>query len=544
MTQRHLLSSVLVLAASAHSQQLAPAIAAAENTITTDSLAGPLRFLSHDLLEGRGVGSRGDEMARLYIATQLESYGLRPAGPDGGWEQSVPILGLTAVIDRSLTVSKASGGDAKTFTAPEDYVVMAGRPNATTEWKDAEVVFVGYGIHAPEQNWDDYKGVDLAGKVVLVMNNDPSDDPELFAGKTRLYYGRWSYKYEEAARRGAVGAIVIHTTPSAGYPFQVIQAGHEREQFWLPFTDDQESLAIRSWCSEDAAKAMCELGGHDLDALRAAAETRDFRPVPLGVTADVSTANSVRELQSANVCGVLPGSDPRLKNEYVVLTSHFDHLGIGIPRRDDAIYNGALDNASGCAAMLNLARAVAGMRQRPRRSLLFLAVTAEESGLLGSLYYSRNPTVPVKQQVANVNIDGINIWGETRDIQMIGHGKNTLTALADEVARSRNRVLEPNKQVDLGLFYRSDHFSFARVGVPSAFFKAGTDFYDRPEDRNRVKNSYTAVRYHQPQDEFDARWNLHGAVADTRLILEVLVRCANDPTPPSWTPGDEFEALR
>lgn len=516
--------------------------ATVEDMITVATLEAPIRFLSDDLLEGRGVGSRGDELARLYIRTQLQLFGLRPGGPDGSWEQRVPILGLTARVDRPLTV-RGPEGEA-TFAAPEDYTAVAGRPDPVTAWDDAEIVFVGYGIHAPEQEWDDFGDTDLTGKVLLVMNNDPSDDPDLFAGETRLYYGRWTYKYEEAARRGAAGAIVIHTTPSAGYPFQVIQATHGRENFWLPFTDGEPTLAIRSWCSEDAARKIAALGGHDLDAIRATAETRGFRPVPLGVRAHLATENEVRRLESANVLGVLPGTDPDLKAEAVVVTAHFDHLGRGAPKRGDDIYNGALDNASGVSTLLNLARACSALPKAPRRTLLFLAVTAEESGLLGSQYYAFNPTFPKRQIVANFNIDGINIWGPSRDIEMVGYGKNSLTRLAETVAARRGRVLEPNENADLGLFYRSDHFSFARIGVPAAYFKAGSDFLDRPEERRRIKSTYTAVDYHQPSDEIGTFWNLHGAVEDARLILECLLRVASTDERPAWTPGDEFENLR
>lgn len=541
------LSLSLSLAAPASSQDITESqrnpVAGVEHLITLDSIAGPIRFLSDDLLEGRGVATRGDLLTRKYLATQMQMFGLQPGGPDGSWEQPVKLLGITSTVRKPLTV-RASDGSTLAFKAPVDYTAEAGHAAPRSVWKDAEIVFVGYGIHAPEQDWDDYKGADLRGKVLLVMNNDPSDDPTLFAGQTRLYYGRWSYKYEEAARRGAVGAIVIHTTPSAGYPFQVIQGGHGRESFWLPFTADQKTMPIRSWCSEEAAMKIAQAGGHDLDALRRVAETRAFKPVPLGVTASLEAENAVREIVSANVVGRLPGSDPELRDEAVVVTAHFDHLGVGAPKKGDAIYNGALDNASGTAAMLSIARATAQLRPAPKRSLLFVAVTAEESGLLGSLYFARNPTIPVKQIVANYNIDAINIWGETSDIAMVGHGKNTLTELAAAVAKRRGRELVPNPDTSLGLFYRSDHFSFARVGVPSAYFKAGRAFLENRRGKNLIKGAYTRTRYHQPSDEFHSGWDLRGAVADSRLILECMVRTANDPSPPRWAKGDEFEKLR
>ena len=514
-----------------------------ESLITETSLETTIRFLSDDLLEGRGVGTRGDRLSRLFIRTQLELFGLAPGAKDGAWEQKVPIVGITAKIQKPLS-ARNNAGEEITFHGPRDFVVNAGSPSPRSEWKDAELVFVGYGISAPEQKWDDFKGADLKGKVLLVMNNDPSSDPKLFAGRTRLYYGRWSYKFEEAARRGAVGAIVIHTTPSAGYPFQVIQAGYGKEDFHLPFNSSQPTLALDAWCSEDAARQMVRLGGKDLDALRSAAEGRDFKPVPLGVTVACATENKVRNLNSANVLGLLPGSDPSLNDTAVIVTAHFDHLGIGQARKGDTIYNGALDNASGCAALINLARALSHLNPRPRRSILFAAVTAEESGLLGSKYYARHPSWARRKIVANYNIDGINIWGSTRDIGMVGYGKNSLSQLVSGVARRRGRICVPDPDVDKGLFYRSDHFSFASIGVPSAYFKAGNAFYKNASGRRRIKLAYTGTRYHTQLDEMGKGWNLEGAKEDTRLILECLTRTANDPIAPTWTPGDEFERLR
>ncbi|MGE3172561.1 MAG: M20/M25/M40 family metallo-hydrolase [Planctomycetota bacterium] len=540
------LTALLVCGCSApggRSQAAARASAdtAAAREITGPALEGAIRLLSSDLFEGRGTGSRGDQLARAYIASEFERCGLRPAGDDGSFEQAVPILGITTEVTAPLRARGAEGEAA--FEAPTDYTAVAGNPAATAQWDDAELVFVGYGIDAPEQRWDDFGDALLRGKVLLVMNNDPSTDPDLFAGRTRLYYGRWSYKYEEAARRGAVGAIVIHTTPSAGYPFQVIQGTHGRENFWLPFPDGEPQLPIRSWCSEDAARRLCALGGHDLDALRQRAESREFAPVPLGVTVSLGARNTVRELRSANVLGVLPGSDPALASEYVVVTAHFDHLGIGRERRGDEIYNGALDNASGTAAMLAIARACRALDPAPPRSLLFAAVTAEESGLLGSEWLAARLPFDKKQAIANYNIDGVGIWGPTHDVEFIGHGKNSLTALAEEVAREHGRRLEPDGNTDLGLFYRSDHFNFARIGVPAAYFKSGNDFVDRPEDRRRMKASYTATHYHQPSDELAGWWNFDGAVDDVRLIFDCLLRTAAGPAP-TWTPGDEFEKLR
>lgn len=543
MTNRRtlVLSAVALATACATAPGPEASSAVAARTITADALAGAIRLLSSDEFEGRGPGSRGDALARAYLRSEFERCGLQPLGDAGGFDQAVPMLGITAKVTTEL-MAMGSGGSA-TFAAPTDYTALAGNADPAASWNGAELVFVGYGIHAPEQQWDDFKGQDLKGKVLLVMNNDPASDPKLFAGTTRLYYGRWSYKYEEAARRGAIGAIVIHTTPSAGYPYQVAQSNHGREAFWLPFQKGVPQLPIRSWCAEATAKKLCALGGHDLDALRARAETRAFAPVPLGVKVSLAIDNTARELRSANVLGLLPGGDPAQSREVVVVTAHFDHLGQGAARGADDIYNGALDNATGCAALVALARACSELQPRPARSILFAAVTAEESGLLGSEWLAQHLPFDRKLAIANYNIDGLCIWGPTEDVEFIGHGKNSLTQLAAAVAQSHGRRLEPDSNPDLGLFYRSDHFNFARIGVPAAYFKAGNDFVDRRDDRRRMKASYTATHYHQPSDEMAPWWNLEGAVLDVRLLFDCLLATADGPAP-TWTKGDEFAPLR
>ena len=515
--------------------------AAAAAAITVDAVAGPLAFLSDDLLEGRGPGTRGDELSRAYLASEFRSAGLKGGMPDGSFIQPVPIVGMTASVVAPLA-ARGKNGDA-TFGAPDEFTAFAYRTDAALRWSDAEIVFVGYGITAPEQRWDDFKDVDVRGKVLLVMNDDPSADPTMFAGKSRLYYGRWTYKFEEAARRGALGVLLIHTTPSAGYPFQVIQSNHGQERFWLPFKEEPV-MNISAWIGEEPAKRLAALGGHDLDRLRASAETREFRPVPLGVTTSLRMANAVRRFDSGNVVGVLEGSDPKLKDEYVVVSAHFDHLGRGPAKNGDDIYNGALDNASGSAGMLALMRALVATPQRPRRSVIFTAVTAEESGLLGSDWYAKHPTVPNASIVGNVNIDGVNIWGRTKDVQLVGHGKSDLTATVERAARRQGRVVLPDSEPDKGLFYRSDHFSFARTGVPSVYLKAGRDFLEDAESRRRIQLSYTALHYHQPSDHFDARWNLDGCVEDLKLLYDVVFDIGDAETRPQWTKGDEFENAR
>jgi Zn-dependent M28 family amino/carboxypeptidase len=403
-------------------------------------------------------------------------------------------------------------------------------------------VFVGYGITAPEQRWDDFKGVDVRGKILVVMNNDPEDDPALFAGKTRLYYGRWDYKYEEAARHGAAGVIIIHTEHSAGYPWQVVQSSWSGEQFELP-AGNEPRLTLRMWATEDAARALARLGGHDLDELRRAAEKRDFRPVPLGVKLTAAIKTKLSRTSTANVLGLLPGSDAKLKDELVVITAHHDHLGVREPVKGDNIYNGALDNAAGVAAILDLAEALSDAR--PKRSILFAAVAAEESGLLGSQYFCEHPPVAPGRMTANINIDGINIWGHTSDIGYIGFGKSTLDDVIVAAARAQGRTVTGDPMPEKGAFYRSDQFNFAKIGVPALYLEAGVlhPGHDAAWGKE-LHEQFTKERYHQPSDQIDDTWKLDGAVEDLQLLTVVTLRIADRLAAPAWRPGDEFEAAR
>ena len=523
---------------------LTPAEKSAARQIRPEVIRAHVRFLASDLLEGRGPATRGDRLAEEYVATRMETLGLEPAAPGGGWLQPFDVIGITS--QAPATVRFARGGESVELRYRDDYVAFAGvqGPQASTEGGD--VVFVGYGIVAPEYQWDDYKGADLKGKVLLMMNNDPEDDPGLFAGKTRLYYGRWDYKYEMAARLGAAGAIVIHTTPSAGYPWQVVQTSWSGEQFELPHEGGPE-VPVKAWVTEQAARKIAGLAGQDLDALRAAAQKRDFHPVDLGVGADIRLKNEVQKKQTANVIGRLPGRDPALSREAVVYTAHHDHLGIkeGAKAGQDNIYNGALDNASGVAAMLAIAQAMKALPQAPRRSVIFAAVAAEEQGLLGSQYLAAHPPVPAGRIAADINIDGINIWGRTRDITMIGLGKSSLDDWVVKLAAMQGRVVVPDQFPDKGFFYRSDQFSLAKVGVPAAYFDAGTDVIGRPRGWGREQQErFEANDYHQPSDELRPDWNLAGAVEDTQLFFYLGLKVANAPRMPHWKPGDEFEAAR
>ena len=514
----------------------------AARRIDAAALAAHVRFLADDLLEGRAPGSRGSQLAMRYIAAEYERLGLQPAGDGGGWLQHFDIVGLTSAVTAPLS---ARGADGKTLTLQPaaDTVIATGVQAPTAGVRDAELVFVGYGITAPEQQWDDFKGVDVRGKVLLVMNNDPEDDPKLFAGKTRLYYGRWDYKYAEAARRGAAGVIIIHTEHSAGYPWHVVQSSWTGQQFELP-AHGEPRLQLKMWATEDACRRLVRLGGRDLDALRRAAERRDFRPVPLGVKVTAALSTKLARLRTANVLGLLPGSDARLKDELVVVTAHHDHLGVRAGK-GDTIYNGALDNASGVAALLDLGEALTAVQPRPRRSILFAAVAAEESGLLGSEYFCEHPPVPPGRIAANLNIDGINIWGRTKDIAYIGLGKSTLDDVVVAVARAQGRVVTPDDEPDKGSFYRSDQFSFAKIGVPALYLDGGVLHPGHDAAWGRaLHEAFTKERYHQPSDQIDGTWKLDGAVADVQLMAVALLRVADAAKMPAWHKGDEFEAAR
>lgn len=537
--------AVLVSACSAlraSSDPLAAAQAAAL-TITAETLAVHIRTLSGDAFEGRGTATAGDEKTRRYLIEQLQSLGFEPGGPDGSWEQAFDVIGVQSALPPQW--SFRAGGGSLVLRPHEEFVATSGVQQATAALNEAEVVFAGYGIRAPEQQWDDFKGVDLRGKLLLVLNNDPDWDPGLFAGTRRLYYGRWTYKYEEAARQGAEGALIIHTTPSAGYPWSVVQTSWAGEQFSLPALDEPR-LQVTAWITEDAARRLVGLAGRSLDDLVAAARRRDFRPVRLGVRTSLQLTNTLRRARTANVLGLLRGRDPQLARQALVYSAHFDHLGIGPPdARGDRIYNGAVDNASGVAALLGIARAIRSLPQPPRRSVLMFFPAAEEQGLLGSAAWAARPGWPAGQTVANLNYDGMNTWGRTRDITLIGLGKSSLDEAARRVAHRQGRIVLPDQFPDRGYYYRSDHFNLAKIGVPALSIEEGIDVIGRPAGWGRAqKEAYEAERYHQPSDEFDETWNLDGMVEDARFGFLMGILIANDDNIPTWVPGDEFEAAR
>ena len=539
-----LTSAAVASVAMAQASPVPPAVEQAARTfITRSALEAPIRFLSSDALEGRGPATRGDQITRLYLATQLESIGFQPGGPNGQWQQPLDIVGIQAQFPRNWSFQGKS--ERVDLTWRDDYIAVSGQQNENVSVDDAELVFVGYGIEAPEYKWNDFKGMNLRGKVLVMLNNDPDWDPKLFAGKRRLYYGRWIYKYESAARQGAAGAIIIHTTASAGYPWQVVQSSWGGEQFELP-AESEPRIRLKGWATEEATRRLLKSSGHDLDKLIAAAKSRGFKPVPLGIRTSIAFTNKLSRVQTANVAGLLPGSDPKLADQVVVFSAHHDHFGIGEPdATGDRIYHGAEDNASGCAQILAMARAFASLPERPRRSVLVLFVAAEERGLLGSMYYALHPTFPAGRIAANINFDGGNIFGRTRDITLISAGKASLDQVAASVAKSQGRVLKPDQFPDRGYYYRSDQFSFAKIGVPALFFDNGTDFIGRPPQWGRQKiEEWELKKYHQPGDKLDDTWSFEGMIEDAQLGFYSGWLVAQADAMPAWNPGDEFEAAR
>ncbi len=436
-----------------------------------------------------------------------------------------------------------------------DFIAFSTRVTPEVGGKDTDVVFVGYGVVAPEYGWDDYKGLDVRGKTVVMLVNDPpvtkadgSLDDTMFKGKAMTYYGRWTYKYEIAAAKGAAACLIVHETGPAGYPFAVLVGSNTRENFEISSPDgNARNVAFAGWFTVDAARRFFAAAGKDYDVAKAAAARRDFQPLVLPAKASFTVKNTLRNVASRNVVGVLPGTDPRLKDEYVVFTAHWDHLGRDPRLPGDQIYNGAADNAAGVAAMLEIARAFTRLSpaERPKRSLVFLAVTAEEKGLLGSRYYATNPLYPLDRTLAALNIDGANQFGPTSDIVAIGHGATTIEDIAREVAAGQGRTLEPEPNPERGYYYRSDHFEFAKVGVPAFYADPGEKYIGLPPDTaQKLANDYIANRYHKPGDEVQPDWTFAGAAQDAEFLFGIGRRIADGDQWPDWKPGNEFKARR
>ncbi len=511
--------------------------------MTPEFLSTRIRELSDDRFGGRGPASPGDVAARGWIADQLKALGYEPGGANGSYEQPFEVIGIDSKLPTQWQFQGA--GKALDLRYRDDYVGSGGTQGKQAAFKDAEVVFVGYGIQAPEYQWDDFKGQDLKGKVLLMLNNDPDWDDALFAGKTRLYYGRWDYKYESAARQGAAAAIIIHTTPSAGYPFQVVQTSWAGEKFELP-AGTEPRIALQAWVTEAKAQALVGLAGKDLAQLVEAARSRDFQPVHLGVKTSMAITNVITKKATANVAGLLRGSDPALAKQVLVYTAHHDHLGIGEPdATGDRIYNGAIDNASGVAQVLAVAKAFKALPVPPRRSVLMLLVAGEEQGLLGSQYYSEHPTFAPGRIAANFNIDGGNVFGRSAEVVFVGKGKSTVDAAIEKYAAAQGRTVKPDQLPDRGYFYRSDQFNLARIGVPAFYGDSPLEYIGRPAGWGKAQiEDFEAKRYHQPSDQFDASWNYDGMIEDVQLLFWAGLDIANADTMPSWRAGDEFEAAR
>ena len=496
-----------------------------------------LKFLADDLLEGRAPATRGGELAARYIAAAFQAAGLVPAGADGSYYQPVTLVGLAP----RPTFVWGSRAGSNTLRYLDDFVAWAQRPDPNVV-ADGDVVFVGYGVSAPEWHWDDYKGIDVQGKVLLMLVNDPGlQDSTVFNGRALTYYGRWTYKLEEATRRGALGVVLIHTLASATYPWDVVRSSWSVEQFMLEATPSGQ-LAFGAWVTTDAARRALRGAGWNLDSLTAAAARRDFTPVETGVHAAVTVVSAMRRVRSANVVAKLAGSDSTLSGEAVILTAHYDHKGIGPPVAGDSIYNGAEDNASGVAALLGAADALARLTARPKRTLLFIATTAEESGLLGSQAYVAAPLVPLDRTAAALNIDVANVRGATRDIAALGADRSSLGEVFRAAARAESLTATGDPDPTRGSFFRSDHFPFARAGVPSLSIETGVDFVGRPPSWGKEQaDLYNEQRYHEPSDEYRSTFTYAGMVQQVRVMMRAAIDVANGATLPQWLPTAEFQ---
>lgn len=519
------------------------------DTITTADLMNHTKALSADEYEGRGPGTKGEELTVKYLTDQFQRLGLKPGNPDGTYVQKVPLAGLTG----QPTASFMAGEKKIDLKFPEDYVAVSRRFVAQSRVENSDMVFVGYGVVAPEYGWDDYKGLDVRGKTVVMLINDPAVpdandaaklDDKIFKGKAMTYYGRWTYKYEIATEKGAAAAIIIHETGPAGYPYEVVSGSWSRENFDIVRPDkNMGRVAVESWITTDRAKELFTAAGQDFDTLKKAAVSKDFKPVELKAKANITVRNTLREIQSNNVIGKLEGAEK--KDEYVVYSAHWDHLGRDPKLQGDQIFNGALDNASGIAAMLEIAEGFTKLGTPPKRSILFLAVTAEEKGLLGAKYYGENPLYPLNKTLANINMDGVNQWGRTKDITMVGDDNSTLIDLLREVSKMQTRVVNPDPEPEKGFYYRSDHFEFAKQGVPALYTDSGIDYIGKDVAFSKQKrDEYTAKDYHKVSDQVKPDWDLAGAVDDAQLLMIIGHRISQTDTFPTWKSGSEFKAKR
>jgi Zn-dependent M28 family amino/carboxypeptidase len=542
-------ATVPALAALALACSSGPNLQPAMESITAGELLQHTKVLASDLFEGRSPGTRGEDRTVEYLVGHFRAMGLRPGNPDGTYVQNVPLTGITSKVQATL----AAGGRKLALEPRTEFVALSRRFAPEVKVADSQLVFVGYGVAAPEYEWDDYKGVDVKGKTLVMLVNDPAVpdpndasklDESYFKGRAMTYYGRWTYKYEIASEKGAAAAIVVHETGPAGYPFAVVGDSWGRENFEIQREDrNMGRVPVEAWIAEGKARELLKLAGQDFDALKRAALRKDFKPVTLNARANFTVRSDLREVQSRNVIAKLEGAEKPA--EYVTYTAHWDHLGRDETLHGDQIFNGAVDNATGTAGLLEIAQAFTRLNPKPRRSILFLAVTAEEKGLLGAKYYAENPLYPLKNTVAVINMDGLNQWGRTRDIVLVGYGNSDLDEITTIVAKTQERVIKPDAEPEKGYFYRSDHFEFAKLGVPGLYPDSGTEYLDKPEGYGMQKREeYTAKDYHKVSDEVKPDWDLSGAVEDLQLLFEVGYRVAQGEKYPEWKPGTEFKAKR
>jgi len=583
-TSRPLAVAVLVLAAAcsrseAPAQSAAPAAgpsggaatSASASTISSGALPAPavplpsmpkldpavilqhIKVLSSDKFQGRAPGGIGEDLTVGYLETQFKDLGLKPGNPDGTYVQKVPLVGITGAERKPLVFTK--GAQTLALTWKDDVVAWSKHVADVAEIDKSDVVFAGYGIEAPEFGWNDFKNIDVKGKTIVVLVNDPpipdpadasTLDAKMFGGRAMTYYGRWTYKFEEGARKGAAAVLIVHETVPAAYPFSVVQ-GNLGEKFDTIAPDKNMSRSnIEGWITVDAARKLFTMAGQNFDELKKKALSKDFTAVPLGVQASMGIKNTLRNVNSRNVVATLEGSDASLKDEYVVYTAHWDHLGVGEAVNGDRIYNGARDNAAGVALMLEVARQFTKVQPPPKRSILFTMVTAEEQGLLGSQYYSVTPLYPLAKTVADINIDSPNVFAPSKDVTVIGMGASDLDDYLQQAAQEQGRTLRPDPESEKGYYYRSDHFNFAKQGVPALYIESGHDAAgDKPADYLKKKlDDYEAHDYHAPSDVVKPDWDLSAAAQDGQLVFAVGYRVANAGKWPEWKPGNEFRAKR
>ena len=524
-----------------------PAVKPSLDAITPDGLLAHIKVLASDEFEGRAPGSHGEDLSVQYLSNEMRKLGLAPGNPDGTYVQDVPLAGIKSDPHASFSVN----GKSTELKFPDDYVASSAHLEDEVKVEDSDVIFVGYGIIAPEYNWDDYKGANLKGKTILMLINDPPIpdpkdpsklDEKMFKGRAMTYYGRWTYKYEIAAKVGAAAAVIIHETEPAAYPYSVVRTSWSKENFELDAPDkNKEAVPVRSWITLDVAKKLLSDAGRNFDDLKRAALSKDFRPITLPIKANFDIKQTVRSFKSHNVISKLTGSDPKLKDEYVIYSAHWDHLGKHPELEGDQIFNGAVDNASGDAAVLQIAAAFVKQNPPPKRSILFMNPTAEEAGLLGAKWYVEHPLYPLNKTVADINIDELNVWGKARDVVDISYGLSSMDGLLAEAAKKQGRTVIPNARPEKGTIYRADNFEFLKGGIPALYLGAGEHLVSRPTDAPLRSDEFDLHDYHQVSDEVKPDWDLSGAVEDVQILFDVGSRVANAPKPPEWKPGARAE---